>query len=392
MKGIAVLILAVTGVSVYGQSYGKVDLPARLADSGTTVKAVKTHLLYCEGPVADKNGNVFFSEQGSSPTDSVIWKVTPAGVASIWRTGIKVPNGNAFSIDGNMLCCESQKLVECDSSGNVVKTLVSGSSFGNINDLSIASDGGVFFTNNVSNFWFRSKDSVITTFTLTNQDPNGIYYVEEKNKLYVNLWSQNKVVVYTVGANHAVNTASEKTFCSVGGPDGIKVDSEYNVYVASNTSTGSTPGCIVVFDSLGDSLGKIVMQQDNNQNSNASNCNFGGPGNKTLYITGDSGCFSVQLKVPGRVVPVTTAVRQPTGGSVPFNGANRQTKQQLFLGGTRSAGVGSPLQDMANPSILYDLNGRRVYTATPLPHSSGQANIPLGLSPAVLIERTNPAP
>jgi hypothetical protein len=53
--------------------------------------------------------------------------------------------------------------------------------------------------------------------------------------------------------------------------------------------------------------------------SAAVNCVFGtsmfggAPNARTLYITGDSGAFKVQLKVAGRVWPGTSAVRQNDG-------------------------------------------------------------------------------
>jgi hypothetical protein len=37
--------------------------------------------------------------------------------------------------------------------------------------------------------------------------------------------------------------------------------------------------------------------------SNADNCVFGGADLKTLYITGDGGLYSIQLKIPGRPRP-----------------------------------------------------------------------------------------
>ena len=379
---------------VSAQNLGTVSLPRTLADSGVTVQpelvsGAGQRILYSEGPVCDRNGNVFFSEQGtasgSSSTGSTIWKVTPAGIASKWRTGINTPNGNDFYIDGNMLCCEDTMLNLVDSTGKVIKTLVSGSTYGKINDLSVSSDGGIFFTDNVSHFWFRSKIGVITTFALTSQDPNGIEYVEEKGKLYVNLWSQNKVIVYNVGANNVVDTTSKKTFTSVNGPDGLTVDANYNVWVASNSSSGTDPGAIVVFDSNGTRLGAIKMtQKASSQSSNASNCVFGdfplggGPNPMMLYITGDSGCFKVQLKVAGRVRPVAASVK-PGSLSVHQKSADRQATLLLLLGSRGN----SWMHDLANPSILYNLGGRRIYLSQKL----GSRNHIPGLSPAVLIGR-----
>ena len=112
---------------------------------------------------------------------------------------------------------------------------------------------------------------------------------------------------YTVNDKREVNTSNAAVFANIAGPDGITVDKNYNVYIASNSSS---TGGVYVYDSSGNQLGNILMRQDNNPGSNASNCVFGGPDNKTLFITGDSGAYKVQLKVPGRVRPVTTSLKQ----------------------------------------------------------------------------------
>jgi hypothetical protein len=52
---------------------------------------------------------------------------------------------------------------------------------------------------------------------------------------------------------------------------------------------------------------------------NTSNCHFGGPDRKTLFITGDGGLYKVQLKIAGRVRPgAPTGVRLSKGRDIAF--------------------------------------------------------------------------
>src|SRR5690606_5754242 len=136
-------------------------------------------------------------------------------------------------------------------------------------------------------FWFHSADSSVNHEYSFSQPFNiyfnGIEFLEEKNILYVCQWGQNRVMKYTVNINREVNTNNGVVFANIAGPDGITVDKNYNVYIASNSAS---TGGIYVYDSTGNQLGNILMRQDNNPGSNASNCVFGGPDNKTLYITG----------------------------------------------------------------------------------------------------------
>jgi gluconolactonase len=71
-----------------------------------------------------------------------------------------------------------------------------------------------------------------------------------------------------------------------GGPDGMKVDREGNVY-----STG--PGGVWIFSPEGKPLGVILTPE------RAANVNWGGADRKTLYITASSSIYRVTLKVPG---------------------------------------------------------------------------------------------
>jgi gluconolactonase len=72
-----------------------------------------------------------------------------------------------------------------------------------------------------------------------------------------------------------------------GGPDGMKVDEKGNIY-----ATG--PGGILIISPSGKHLGTIKFPEQ------PSNCAFGGPDMKTLYVTARKGLYRVKLKTAGR--------------------------------------------------------------------------------------------
>jgi gluconolactonase len=330
---LAAFCLVASGVRAYGQHI--VDLPRTLADSGVTVQTMvpvkPQRITYCEGPAVDADGNLFFSEQNAG----IIWRVTPGGVVSRWRTNSPAySNGLEFGPDGYLYCCERNRITKVDSLGNVIKTITSSASFSDINDLSIASDGSVFFTGFSQSLWYHSADSTVNRAyayaSPTGIQFNGIEYVEEEGILYVCMYGRNRVVICDVDASGAIDTASQRLFVTVASPDGITIDANRNVYIASNSGT---TGSINVYDSAGTQLGSITMRQDNNPGSNASNCVFGGPENKTLYITGDSGAYKIELKVAGRVKPGFTSVRQGLNGPAQSAKANAQAVARLVIPG-----------------------------------------------------------
>jgi sugar lactone lactonase YvrE len=321
-------LVAVTMVS--GQNFGTVTLPSSLADAGVQVQraasATPKLTLWCEGPAVAQNGNLFFSEQNTGN----IWKVTPTGTMAKLITIGTYSNGLDFNpVNRHLVVCERSQITERDTgTGAVLKILTSdnanawtGGGSGGSNDLTFASNGDMFFTSWNAHIYFLSQDGSVNKdwnypSSYGTCQWNGIEYIEENGIIYVCQYGKNRVVTFKVNTTtHLIDTSTLKQFGpTINAPDGITVDSNYNVYVCSNSGQGSYPNSVVVLDSSGAVLGSIKMTQT--PSSAAVNCVFGtsmfggGPNAHTLYITGDSGAFKVQLKVAGRVRPNSSTIRQ----------------------------------------------------------------------------------
>lgn len=377
---ISVTALIVSVPAVFGQNLGTVNLPSTIADAGVQIVdmvPVKPQQIgYCEGPVV-KDGTLYFSEQNAG----IIWKVTASGTISKWMTmNPAYVNGLDIAPSGNLAICEMTRITERDYDGNLIRVITSGNNWGQgANDLTFASNGDMFFTAFNQHFWFHSADSTVNRDYNFNQPSNinfnGIEYIEEKGILYACQWGQNKVLKYSVNENREVNTNNPVTFASIAGPDGITVDENYNVYIASNNFT---TGGIYVYDSTGNQLGNILMRQDNNPGSNASNCVFGGPENKTLYITGDNGAYKVQLKVAGRVRPGNTAIVNKNINRHSVSDVNRQEREFIISRTGNQLQLSLTKKEIATCAI-YMPSGKKLHTSsfsgsTPLlwqPPSSG---------------------
>ncbi len=72
----------------------------------------------------------------------------------------------------------------------------------------------------------------------------------------------------------------------LGGPDGMKVDVEGNIYSAG-------PGGVWIFSPEGKPLGVILMPE------RTANMAWGGPDRKTLYIAASTSIYRVRLNIPG---------------------------------------------------------------------------------------------
>lgn len=292
-------------------SQHQVSLPADLAEPGTQVVDVYVGISYSEGPAVDPEGNLYFSEDPDVNTGR-IWKITPDGIRSVYKEPSRGANGLEFDNEGRLhiTMLDSVLRVEkdgADGSGHPTVTVLAAKgaqNLGRVNDLSISSMGSLFFTNlNGNTLFFRGTDGQIKTRNC--KSCNGVEWIEEKGIVYFSSGGLQKCKVN--------NATGEIGTCSsfAGSTDGLTTDVNGNVWRADWTQ-----GKIFADDSTGKQLGFIAIDAKDVPGKrftsgavgNVSNCHFGGPDNKTLFITGDGGLYKVQLKVAGRNRP-----QWPTG-------------------------------------------------------------------------------
>lgn len=138
---------------------------------------------------------------------------------------------------------------------------------------------------------------------------NGLAFSPDESVLYINdsqgvyadpdtFYSQGTIRAYDVRPSGML--ANSRLFCELRGaesgmPDGMKCDSEGNVYC-----TG--PGGNWVMDGSGKHLGTILTGVRHNVND-TTNVAWGGDDWKTLFITTSSSVLSIRLNIAGVPVP-----------------------------------------------------------------------------------------
>jgi gluconolactonase len=261
---------------------------------------------FLEGPVwLDAQGVLLFSDMDfNAPADngppSRIRRLTPPASFDVFLENAGT-NGLALDTDGAVLGCSHalQDIVRISptnpSALNARAFSYQGKRFDSPNDLTVRSDGSVYFTDpdwqlgkrtseiGFTGVYRATTDLDVTLITGTLDRPNGIALSLDESILYVGS-SGNDVLAFPLGANGVAG--SPTTFASAGATDGMAVDCAGNLYVAAGSE-------IRVYTPAGTELGAISVPMT------PSNAAFGGADHQTLYITAQSALYSLHTQVPG---------------------------------------------------------------------------------------------
>jgi gluconolactonase len=287
-----------------------------LIPPGARIEKVAGGFQFTEGPLWRPDGRLWFSDV----VGNVVRAVTPAGQVEVLiqesggHSGAPAgsfvgSNGMIAGKDGDVLLCQhtNRRIVRVGKDLKMTSFLETfeGKRFNSPNDLVYKSDGSLYFTDPPYgllkqdddpakelkfNGVFRYAGSKLTAVIRDLTRPNGIAFSPDGKTLYVsNSEPQKAWMRYDVAADGSVSNG--RVFFDVtaekeaGVPDGMKVDSQGNVY-------GAGPGGVWVFAPDGKHLGTIKPPET------PANCNWGDDG-KSLYITAVTGVYRVKLSVSG---------------------------------------------------------------------------------------------
>jgi len=271
------------------------------------VKKVHGNFQFTEGPAADKEGNLYFSDVAGDK----LYKVDPKGDLSALLNPSNHTNGLMCNAAGNIVACEMDgRLIEVNVKTKEVKSLADGyegKRFNAPNDLVIDRDGGIYFTDphfrapmplpqGVRAFYYRAPDGKVSRLGVVENAPNGVILSPDEKTLYIIPSMQAEMLAYPVEAPGKLG--AQRTFCTLkqaagkttGGGDGLTIDTQGNLYITSALG-------VQVFSPAGSLLGIIEFPEQ------PANCTFAGPGNKTLYATARTSLYAVPMEATGHVFP-----------------------------------------------------------------------------------------
>jgi len=264
--------------------------------------------------------------------DAVLWSDVRSNAVRRWSDAdgdsivfqpSDFANGHTLDHDGTVLACEHGRRrvsrYERDGTRSTVVDRFGAGRLNSPNDIVVDSDGAIWFTDPPYGILDDSEgykadseqdgcfvyrvDRASGEVTVASRDlvhPNGLAFSPDESVMYVSDTS----IARPGGENHhmlAFDVAqgrrleNPRVFCVMepGVSDGFRVDVDGNVW----TSAGDG---IHVLDADGVELGRIILPEE------ASNCQFGGPDGRRLFVTATSTLWSLPVGIRGVVTPWVT--------------------------------------------------------------------------------------
>lgn len=273
-----------------------------LVADGGEAEIITSGFQFTEGPYWHPDGYLLFSDIPAN----TIYRWTPGTTESkVFMNPSGHSNGITADSEGNLILAQHDGMISVVN--NNKKVVVQAQSYdgkrlNSPNDLTVASDGTIYFTDPPFGVSDEDRELTFSGVYMLKPDgkpqlmfdgfdlPNGVVLTADESTAYVNNSSSGKIMAFDVAENGQLTNGRD--FASVGAgeesgsADGMVIDVEGRLY-----STG--PGGIHVFSADGEQVQMIEMP------ARVTNMGWGGPENKILYLTTPSAIYRMKMTTEG---------------------------------------------------------------------------------------------
>jgi len=285
-----------------------------LVEADAELELIGSGFTFTEGPLWTNRdgGSLLFSDM---PGD-VRRRWSAAGGVEVVAQPSNKGNGLSWDLEGRLLICEhstsSLIRVEPDGSRTVLASHWQGKELNSPNDVVVASDGSIVFTDPPYGRWpgfgvereqeldfcgvYRlAPDGELSLLVDDFQKPNGLCFSADEKTLWINDTDGGHIRRFSVSSDGSLTGGDviyqmEGFSLETGIPDGQKLDDAGNLWV-------SGPGGLHVLTGDGGLLGRILTPE------NVGNQAWGGSDWKTLFICTSSTVHTLRTTVAGHRTP-----------------------------------------------------------------------------------------
>ena len=270
--------------------------PVNPLDGIGAVQLISPGFGFLEGPAYNQDdGSLLFSDIPAN----TIFRLNTDGSIEPFREN-QPTNGLVFDSQNRLVIAThgGRTLSRVDGSGDitVLADRFEGALFNSPNDIALHSNGDVYFTDppygidpaisetGCAGVYRLRPDGSLSRFWCNGIEtrPNGIALSPSQDRLYVSFTLSGELFSWSIASDGSVG---EMAFfaSTAGSADGMAIDAKGNLFV-------TTVAGVEVFAPDGTRWGDINIPEQ------ATNCTFGGPDAKTLFVTARTGLYSVELQ------------------------------------------------------------------------------------------------
>jgi gluconolactonase len=278
------------------------DIPGVVA-AGTKVQLIKDGFQGAQGATDGPDGSLLFTERMANR----FTKIDKDNKISSYMEDTSAANSFAIDRKGRVIAVQwmPAQLGMLAPSKATLAGKFEGRPLGRPNDLVIAKNGGVYFTDDLGipaqgikpAVYYVKPGGGILKVTDDIARPNGLMLSRDEKILYVDDTNGDAIRAFDVQPDGS--TKNERVWATItdgvkktdnggtnSGADGAAIDAAGRLYLCSNVG-------ISVFSPEGKYLGSIPIPRQ------ANNLAFAGPGKKTLYVLAGNAVYKIPMLAEG---------------------------------------------------------------------------------------------
>ncbi|MCL7422908.1 MAG: SMP-30/gluconolactonase/LRE family protein [Methylobacter sp.] len=276
---------------------------------GVLIELIKDGFNGTEGPIGLADGSLLFTETNANR----IVRIAPDNTVSTFLENTNGANGLGINTNGDLVAVQVVNtrvgVIHPQGQEKTIADNYEGQPFQRPNDLVLARNGSIYFTDSGTRptkdnpnppvskpgLYHITPSGTLARLANDIERPNGVQLSPDEKVLYVANTLGEHVLAYDIAADGSIQ--NRRNFAKLegwkntetgwsSGADGLAVDAEGRLYVASNAG-------IEVFNDKGEALGVVPLPKK------PQNLAFAGRDKKTLYVVGRGAAYRIPLLTAG---------------------------------------------------------------------------------------------
>jgi gluconolactonase len=285
------------------------------------IERIATGFRWAEGPAYNRAGG--FLIWSDIPNNRQMRWLEEDGHVSVFRSPSNYSNGNTFDREGRQLSCEhdARRVTRTEHDGTITVLMdkFNGKKLNAPNDVVVASDGAIWFTDpgyGIFGNYEGHKDTLelpaqvyrldpksgnATVVADSFDKPNGLAFSPDEKKLYIidsgiTHGGRSNMRVFDVNGDKLANDKVFAENFAPGFTDGVRIDVDGNVWCSMGWADPKEDG-VRCYAPTGDLIGKIHLPET------CANLCFGGKKKNRLFMTASTSVYAVYVDTVGAMVP-----------------------------------------------------------------------------------------